>query len=121
MPIIYMTLIGAKAVNRAPSPLVGIPDDGQLILIASNWGRPRHPAWYYNIKANPQVSVTSAANGNSDLPGHLYTAHELAGDEREAAWRKAVATYAGYGYYAECNGGLPIPLIALRPADASAA
>ena len=108
LPVISLTATGAKSGEPRTVPLIAIPDGRQLILIASNWGRPRHPGWYYNVRSNPQVQVT--VDGQTSP----WTAQELAGEEREAAWRQAVALYPGYGYYAERNGGRPIPVLALR-------
>ena len=113
LPIINLTAVGAKSGEPRTVPLVAIPDGEQLILIASNWGKPRHPSWYYNVKANPEVTVGST--GRDGSPTRLYEARELSGDEREAAWRKAVALYPGYAQYAKRNGGLAIPVVALRP------
>lgn len=119
LPIINLTAIGAKSGEPRTVPLIAIPDGDQLFLIASNWGRPRHPSWYYNVRANPDVTVTQGGPNNA-LGGQRYRAQELSGDEREAAWRKAVALYPGYAYYAQRNGGLPIPVIALRPIPVAA-
>lgn len=113
LPIINLTAVGAKSGEPRTVPLVAIPDGDQLILIASNWGKPQHPSWYYNVKANPKVTVGSAGRDGSTT--RFYEVRELAGDEREAAWRKALALYPGYAQYAKRNGGLPIPVVALRP------
>jgi deazaflavin-dependent oxidoreductase (nitroreductase family) len=57
LPIIELTTTGAKSGRPRTVPLVGIPDGERLILIASNWGQAKHPAWYYNVKANPAVTT----------------------------------------------------------------
>jgi deazaflavin-dependent oxidoreductase (nitroreductase family) len=109
LPIITLTTTGARSGKPRDVPLVGIPDGERLILIASNWGQARHPAWYYNVKANPAVMVT---RGGQTQP---YVAQELTGAAREAAWARAVALYPGYRGYAE-RAGREIPVIALaRP------
>ena len=38
-------------------PLIGIPDGNDIVLIASNWGGASHPAWYFNLRAHPEVTV----------------------------------------------------------------
>jgi len=109
LPIIELTTTGARSGQPRAVPLVGVPDGERLILIASNWGQARHPAWYYNVKAHPQVTVTGR-----DVPAeHLYTAREATGAEREACWAKAVAIYPGYAAYAR-RAGREIPVIVLE-------
>lgn len=109
LPIITLVTTGAKSGLPRSVPLVGIPDGPRLILIASNWGQDRHPAWYYNVKANPNVMVTRAGKTRNLI------ARELSGDEREAGWARAVTLYPGYrGYMARAKGRV-IPVIALEP------
>lgn len=109
MPIITLTTTGAKSGQPRSVPLIAVPDDDSLILVASNWGRPRRPAWYYNATANPDVAVS--INGETAA----WVARELTGEERAAAWEKATAMYPGYALYAQRNGGTEIPVLALRP------
>ena len=64
LSILSLTTTGAKSGQPRTVPLVAIPHShDQLVVIASNWGQARHPAWYYNILAHPQVIVTQ--NGRS--------------------------------------------------------
>lgn len=107
LPMISLTTTGAKSGQARTVPLVGIPDGERLILIASNWGQDKHPAWYHNIRANPRVTVSH--NGRSEE----FTAREVAGEEREACWRQAVALYPGYGDYA-VRTRRAIPVIVLE-------
>jgi deazaflavin-dependent oxidoreductase (nitroreductase family) len=109
LPMISLTTTGAKSGQPRTVPLVAIPDGRRLILVASNWGRPRHPAWYHNLKAHPGAQVT--VDGRTAA----WTARELAGEAREAAWQRATALYPGYAYYAQRNGGLRIPVLVLEP------
>jgi deazaflavin-dependent oxidoreductase (nitroreductase family) len=91
---------------------VGIPDGERLILIASNWGQAKHPAWYYNVKANPQVTITR------DGVTRPYVAREVMGEERERCWAKAVALYPGYrGYAARAGRGIPVIVLKESPED----
>lgn len=113
LPIIRLNTTGAKSGQPRSVPLVGIPDGDRLILIASNWGQAKHPAWYYNVQANPRVTV----EGASGVPvEHRYTAREVTGAEREACWQKAVALYPGYVAYARRAAGRTIPVIVLEVA-----
>jgi deazaflavin-dependent oxidoreductase (nitroreductase family) len=107
LPLITLTTTGAKSGRPRSVPLVGIPDGERLILIASNWGQASHPAWYHNLKANPEVAVTRGGETRS------YVARELAGVERKAAWAQAVALYPGYRGYAK-RAGREIPIFVLE-------
>jgi deazaflavin-dependent oxidoreductase (nitroreductase family) len=107
LPIISLTTTGARSGQTRSVPLVGIPDGDRLILIASNWGQDKHPAWYHNVKADPRVTVGS--NGQS----REYIAREVTGEEREACWQRALALYPGYGAYA-VRTGRTIPVIVLE-------
>ena len=98
LPIIELTTTGARSGRPRTVPLVGIPDGERLILIASNWGQAKHPAWYYNVKAHPDVSV------GRDGQTQRYVAREVTGEERDRCWARAVALYPGYRGYAERAG-----------------
>ncbi len=110
LPLITLTTTGARSGQPRSVPLVGIPDGERLILIASNWGQAKHPAWYHNIKANPAVTVS---HGGETRP---YTARELAGEERAAAFARAAALYPGYDGYAK-RAGREIPVVGLEADD----
>lgn len=114
LPILFVTTTGARSGQPRTVTLVGIPDGMRIILVASNWGQEKHPAWYYNVKANPAVTVSS-----NDAPeGRAYTARELTGSERERAWERAATLYPGYRSYA-ARAGRVIPVIALEPSIAA--
>lgn len=78
-----------------------------MILIASNWGHGYHPAWYYNIRANPEVQVV--LNGRTID----YLAQEARGKERQRYWQQAVKIYPGYESYKKWTNGREIPVIIL--------
>ena len=110
LPIIQLTTIGAKSGQPRTVPLVGIPDGDRLILIASNWGQTKHPAWYHNVRANPIVIVTR------DGQARAYKAREVTGEERAACWARAVALYPGYrGYAARAGRGIPVVVVEPGP------
>jgi deazaflavin-dependent oxidoreductase (nitroreductase family) len=109
LPIIALTTTGARSGRPRTVPLVGIPDGDRLILIASNWGQAKHPAWYYNVRATPQVTITH--NGQT----RPYVAREVMGEERERCWAKAVALYPGYrGYAARAGRGIPVVVVVVN-------
>ncbi len=109
VPIVTVTTIGAKSGQPRTMPLVAIPDDDNVILIASNWGGAKNPAWYYNMCANPEVTLTYKEKSAT------YVARELSGEDRARAWEKAVAIYAGYTSYEARTGDRRIPVLVLTP------
>ena len=114
-PLITLTTVGAKSGQPRSVPLLAIPDGDGIILIASTWGQTRHPAWYHNLRAHPQATVTR------DGKSRVYTAEELSGAERERGWALAVGQYPGYAAYEKRAGGRTIPVLRLTPQQASGA
>ncbi len=107
VPVISLTTTGAKSGQPRTIPLLGIPDGDNIVLIASNWGQGHHPAWYYNIRANPAVQV--ALNGRTTP----YMAYEAQGEERQRCWQMAVQIYPGYEAYKKWTNGREIPVLVL--------
>ena len=103
VPSIMVTARGAKSGELRTSPLLGIPDGENWIVIASNWGQKHHPAWYYNLKTHPEVTV--AYHGQS----RTMAARMVTGEEREACWQKALTYYKVYYVY-KARAGREIPV-----------
>jgi len=108
-PLVVLTAVGAKSGQPRSIPLLGTPDGENIILIASNWGGKKHPAWYYNLKANPQVELTIKGQTRP------FLAQEVTGDERERCWQQAVSIYPGYEQYKSRTNGRSIPVFLLTP------
>lgn len=111
VPIIKLTTIGAQSGQPRTVPLTCIPHGGNLVLIASNWGGQKHPAWYYNLKAHPKAEVSWQGEVQS------YAAVEVFGEEREACWETAVSIYPGYNAYAQRVQNRQIPVLKLTPTE----
>ena len=78
-------------------------------MIASKGGAPEHPAWYANVRANPEVTLqdgTAVAK---------YTVRELDGAERAEWWARAVEAYPPYAEYQQKTDRL-IPVLVVEPA-----
>ncbi len=111
LPVVTLTALGAKSGQPRSVPLLAIPDGARFVLIASSFGRPQHPAWYHNVRAHPEVTLTFGATERR------YLAHEATGAERERLWQIALARYAGYAVYARRAHPRQIPVILLTPLD----
>lgn len=104
---------GAKTGTLRHTPLLYARDGERVLLVASRGGDAKHPAWYLNLRANPDV--TFAIRGDE----RPYRARTLEGDERERAWRVACDKYAGYLAYQRRAGDRQIPVVALEPPEAA--
>lgn len=106
-PMLLLDHVGAKSGVARTSPLVYVADGDNVVIIASKGGYPKHPAWYHNLRANPETTVRI---GRELRP---VRARVSAGEERSRLWPKAVATYGGYTGYQE-RTDREIPLVVLE-------
>lgn len=93
-PVVLVVTRGAKSGKRRYVPLMRVEKDGRYAIVASHGGAPKHPWWYFNVKANPAVTVQDGEKV-VDL-----TARELHGAERDVWWRLAVEAFPPYAEYA---------------------
>ena len=100
--------IGAKSGIHRTLPLLYVRDGENLVIVASKGGFPKHPAWFHNLKANPDTTVQV---GDRVLPVHARVAEP---EEYDRLWDKAVAAYGGYRDY-KARAGREIPLVVLEP------
>ncbi len=115
LPVVILTSTGAKSGLPRRVPLLCIQDDSdpnKIAVIATNWGQSHYPAWYYNLKANPQA--TGSINGRKGS----YIAHEAEGDEYDKFWQLAENTYMGYPQYKKRITNRRIPIMVLTPVAA---
>ena len=106
-PMLLLDHLGAKSGTKRTSPLVYVRDGDDLVLVASKGGNPKNPAWFHNLKANPETTVQV---GSERIP---VRARVASASERERLWPKAVATYSGYKEYQE-RTDRKIPLVVLE-------
>lgn len=115
LPVVNLTSTGAKSGQARTTPLLAIVDGDTVVLIASNWGGERNPAWYYNLRANPEAEM--------DIQGQTrtYIAEELEGEDYQKYWRIAEELYTGYAAYKRRASHRHIPVMALRPKEVKGA
>lgn len=109
-PILLLKVRGAKSGQLRETPLLYATDLDRIVLVASNAGSAKHPLWYRNITANPDVEVL-APGGRS---GH-YRAREVQGEEKERLWAIVNDLYTGYDTYQQRAGEREIPVLVLEP------
>jgi deazaflavin-dependent oxidoreductase (nitroreductase family) len=108
-PHLLLDHVGAKSGKRRTSPLLYIQDGDDLVIIASKGGNPRHPAWYHNLRANPETEVQVGSERRR------VRARVADPEERDRLWPKAVATYGGYaGYQKRTNREIPVVILERR-------
>jgi len=101
--------VGAKSGKKRTSPLLYVGDGDNVAVIASKGGFPKNPAWFYNLKANPNTTVQV---GRERRKVHARVATP---EERERIWAKAVRVYPDYESYAARSKGREIPVVVLEP------
>jgi F420H(2)-dependent quinone reductase len=92
-PIVLFTTTGAQSGKKRLVPLMRVEENGRYAMVASKGGNPKHPSWYFNVRANNSVTVQ---DGDRVITG---TARELDGAEREHWWKLAVEAYPPYAEY----------------------
>jgi F420H(2)-dependent quinone reductase len=110
MPLLVMENRGAKSGALRRTPLLYSRDGDDIVLIASNGGSPRHPAWFHNVKANPDVKLFLRGRTGT------YRARIVEGAERERLWRIATELNPGFDIYKGRASNRQIPIVALSPA-----
>jgi deazaflavin-dependent oxidoreductase (nitroreductase family) len=105
---LLLTTTGAKTRLSRVSPLLYGRDGGRLVVVASQGGTTKNPAWYHNLRAHPQVTV--------QIGRERWTMHarEATGDERPRLWQLMTRQYPGYDGYQQ-RTARRIPVIVLEP------
>lgn len=90
LPVVVVTSRGAKSGKLRKNPVMRVEHEGRYAAVASVGGSPKHPAWYGNLLAYPEVELQDGPR-KWDM-----TARELSGDERAEWWDRAVQAYPAY-------------------------
>lgn len=112
-PLLRLLTVGARSAKTRETILGYFPDgnrDDSWLVVASNGGSARHPAWAHNLVANPQDVRVDFGEGELPVEAELLT-----GAERESAWSGVVELAPGYGKYSEqTDRKIPIFRLTLR-------
>lgn len=93
VPAVILTTTGAKSGEPRTVALYGIPHPDGVALIASNFGGAKHPAWYHNLKAHPEATVSIGRDT------WRATARLASPEERDEIWSKGLTMYPGWSKY----------------------
>ena len=108
-PIVLLHVRGARSGAERTVPLLATRTGDTIVVIASKAGAVKHPAWYHNVRANPDVEVTVEGARRP------MRARITAGEERDRLWAIACDNYSGYATYQRRAGDRLIPVVVLEP------
>jgi deazaflavin-dependent oxidoreductase (nitroreductase family) len=93
LPIVMVTTTGAKTGKLRTVPVLGLPTDGGIAVIASNFGQHNNPGWYYNLRKDPDGELS--VNGER----RAFHAVEATGERRAQIWQTGLRVYPGWTQY----------------------
>ncbi len=93
IPVITLTTTGARSGLPRSSPLVGVPIEGSLAVVGTNYGQKANPAWVFNLAAHPKATVTYRT---TTVPVRARPADDA---EYEEVFERAAGIYPGYDDY----------------------
>jgi deazaflavin-dependent oxidoreductase (nitroreductase family) len=106
--VLLLTTTGRKTGLARTTPLIYMPDGDRMIVVASNNGNPRMPAWYLNVSATPRVFVE-----HKGTQGY-FQARTATADERPELWKRLIAYQAMYVSHQQ-HAPHEIPVVILEP------
>ena len=107
-PVLLLTTTGRKSGKQRTAPVVYLADGDKHVVIGSNAGHSRTPAWSLNLKANPEAEIEV---GRRRLPVRARIAE---GEERDDLWRRHNEQYSGFDEY-EARTDRDIAVLVLEP------
>lgn len=109
LPVVMLTTTGARTGQTRTVPLLGIPTERGVAVIASNFGQAHHPGWYHNLRARPEAEIVV------DGERRLVRAVVLDGEARERVWREGLRIYPGFAEYERRATHRRITVFAFEP------
>ncbi|WP_135459361.1 nitroreductase/quinone reductase family protein [Mycobacterium sp. DL99] len=111
VPVLVLTSTGARSGKKFETPLAYFTDGDDVVLIASNYGRDRHPGWYHNLLAHPECELHIGPRGGR------FVARAVSGSGRDRLYTLATDRLnKGWGVYKRRTDGIrTIPVLRLSP------
>ena len=109
-PLCYLTVRGRRSGEPRTVPLLHVSDGARVVLIASNWGRRRHPAWALNLEAAGEAMVA----GPDRTAARAMTSRRASAEEFDRYWSDALRIWPGYEGYRR-RAGREIRMFVLDP------
>jgi len=108
-PVMVVRTKGAKTHKIRNIPLIYVHQDGMPILVASLGGMPKNPNWYYNVKAHPNLKISTIHDSKN------YIAEEVSKEKKDELWPLICSFYPDYETY-QNNTSRDIPVFLCRSA-----
>ena len=110
IPTLLLTTTGRKSGRKLELPLIYGKTAKGYVIVASKGGAPAHPAWYVNLRAQPEVDVQVAADR------FKARARTSSGSERASLWKQMAELYPPYNDY-QARTKREIPVVVLEPIE----
>ncbi len=111
LPVIIVTNRGWKTGAIRKTPLMRVVDGKNYILVASQGGAPKHPLWYHNVKADPNVEIRDKVEVYA-----MRVREAVDADERQRLWDIAVKAFPPYQAYQDKTDRI-IPVFVAEPIE----
>ncbi len=111
-PVCLITMTGRKSGKKRTIPLMYNPCGDDVVLVASMGGAPKHPIWYHNLVANPDIEVQVKGKGKRSM-----RARQASDEEKAALWPSLVENFPNFSIYAE-RTDRNIPMMICSPVEA---
>jgi deazaflavin-dependent oxidoreductase (nitroreductase family) len=110
LPLVMLTTTGAKTGKQRTVPVLGLPIESGIAVVASNFGQRNNPGWYHNLRANPdgELSVVGGAQ-------RRFHAVEATGELRDRIWAAGLRVYPGWTQYQKRASHRQIVVFVLEP------
>jgi deazaflavin-dependent oxidoreductase (nitroreductase family) len=108
-PVGLLTTLGRKTRRERVAPLIYLRDGPRIVLAASQGGMPKHPVWFLNLEASPDVSFETREGGKRS-----YRARRASAEEKAALWPRLCEIYPEYATY-QARTERDIPVVVLEP------
>ncbi|MCV7192859.1 nitroreductase/quinone reductase family protein [Mycolicibacterium brumae] len=109
--LVVLHTVGARSGRELESPLMGLPSDGGILVVGSAAGSPKNPAWVYNLRAHPDITVER--RGDDGIVTEQVRARELGDDEWDSAWTRFTDRSKGFAEYTKTAQGRRFPIFEL--------
>lgn len=107
-PCVILTTRGRKTGKIRKSPVMRVEHEGTYAVVASMGGAPKHPVWYLNLSADPDVVLQDGADVME------MRARTAAGEEKAEWWPRATAVWPPYDEY-QASTDRDLPVVILEP------
>jgi len=107
-PVMLLTTTGRKSGKPRTAPLIYLESGDDLVIVASRGGTSRHPAWYRNLEANPDVEVEMGRERRA------MRARRVSDEEKADLWPGLTQMYRDYDDY-QARTSRNIPVVVLSP------